>query len=393
MADVETGIGPFVATYLSAAHHFNPRRSAWLLARRASLKWSPKPPAGWLIVRLRRKRMLIAGAALVIALGSFFVVKASGVASQMANQIAIGLAAAFVAPTVNAITLDLTGSRRFARRIGRNAAFSHGGNVTTAVVAGFVGYAAGERWIFYGCAALGAAVLAAISFIRERDIDHDAARALPEGPRERGQVRPVADIFRKTEMALFVAIVLLFHFQTPPCFRSPDRNWPGRNAGRHPFTCPDASLWRRRLWSRSHTARGGLPIRWGANPSFWRHSSRWACAAFCSRSVGGRFISSASKRWTGWAPQSRACSGAHRFGSRAGHGAIQPDAGHAAGLQAAVGTGAFLGNSVAGLIAKSEGFPAAFAALSAVAAIGFALYRARMPETRAGNESLAPPPG
>jgi predicted MFS family arabinose efflux permease len=62
-------------------------------------------------------------------------------------------------------------------------------------------------------------------------------------------------------------------------------------------------------------------------------------------------------------------------------------------LQAAVGTGAFLGNSVAGLIAKSEGFPAAFAALSAVAAIGFALYRARMPETRAGNESLAPPPG
>ena len=130
----------------------------------------------------------------------------------MANQIAIGLAAAFVAPTVNAITPGLVGRQPFARRVGRNAAFSHGGNVTTAVVAGLLGYAVGQQWIFYGCAMLGVVVLATISFIRERDIDHDAARALPENRREHGQVYSLADIFRKTKMTLFLAIVIVFHF-------------------------------------------------------------------------------------------------------------------------------------------------------------------------------------
>ena len=51
-------------------------------------------------------------------------------------------------------------------------------------------------------------------------------------------------------------------------------------------------------------------------------------------------------------------------------------------MQASVGIGAFLGNSVGGLVAKAAGFPVAFAMLSAVAVCGGLLYAARMPETR-----------
>ena len=102
-------------------------------------------PAGWLIVCAAR----------IVAIGSFFVVNAASVPSQIANQIAIGLAAAFVAPTVNAITRPASSGS----------------------------FTAAPCWV-------------------------SSCPWLPS----RGRVYSLADIFRKTELALFVVIVIVFHF-------------------------------------------------------------------------------------------------------------------------------------------------------------------------------------
>ena len=156
--------------------------------------------------------------------------------------------------------------------------------MTTAVAAGFPGYAVGQQWIPYGCAMLGVVVLVTISFIRERDIDYDSARALPDR-RERVQVWSLADIFRNTHIGLFAVIITVFHFSNAAMLPLAGRNWRRKNKGRLHFTCRHASFSRRRLWSRCHGAWGGSPTRWGENPSFWQHSSCWAYAEFYSRSA------------------------------------------------------------------------------------------------------------
>lgn len=384
MADVETGIGPFVATYLSAAHHFNPAQIGLVLGSQSLAEVVAQSPAGWLIDRTRWKRLLIACAALIIAMGSFFVVKAESVPSQIANQIAIGLAAAFVAPTVNALSLGLVGHNLFARRVGRNSAFSHGGNVTTALAAGFLGYAAGQQWIFYGCAMLGIVVLVTISFIRKDDIDHDAARELPAERRGRVQVYSLADIFRKTEMALFVAIVIVFHFSNAAMLPLAGQELARAEHGKASLYMSGCIVTAQAVMVPVSYGVGRIADTVGRKPVF--------LAAFLVLALRGLLFSlgqrpvyivgvealdgvgTAIASVLGVLIVSDLAQGTGRFNLMQGM------------TQAAVGTGAFLGNSVAGLIARSAGFPVAFAALAGVAATGFLLYGARMPETNCKAE-------
>ena len=51
-------------------------------------------------------------------------------------------------PAVAAMTLGLYAREQLARRMGRNSAFDHAGNVAIAVVAGAVGYAFSQRTVF-----------------------------------------------------------------------------------------------------------------------------------------------------------------------------------------------------------------------------------------------------
>ena len=52
------------------------------------------------------------------------------------------------APAVSALTLGLVKREALARRLGRNSAFDHGGNIATALLAGAVGYAFSQRAVF-----------------------------------------------------------------------------------------------------------------------------------------------------------------------------------------------------------------------------------------------------
>ena len=54
---------------------------------------------------------------------------------------------AFV-PAVSALTLGLVSKDKLARRLGRNSAFDHGGNIAIALLAGAVGYASSQRVVF-----------------------------------------------------------------------------------------------------------------------------------------------------------------------------------------------------------------------------------------------------
>ena len=98
-------------------------------------------PIGAMIDETRAKRgaivlalaVLAFGATLIFALPTFWPV-------MIANSLMAVVGDVF-GPAVAALTLGLYVRKQFARRMGRNSAFDHAGNVAIAVAAGAVGYA------------------------------------------------------------------------------------------------------------------------------------------------------------------------------------------------------------------------------------------------------------
>jgi len=122
-------------------------------------------------------------------------------------------------PAVAAVTLGLYARKQLARRIGRNSAFDHAGNVAIAIVAGAVGYAFSQRAVFLlvpiFAVLAGIAVLSipaeAIDFDRARDFDHEAdGTGHPVGPAGYGI------LFESRPLVIFGLCVMLFHFANAP---------------------------------------------------------------------------------------------------------------------------------------------------------------------------------
>src|SRR5579883_695132 len=152
LADVNTGIGPFLAIYLTASRHWDPARVGLVVAVQSIASVIAQGPAGWLVDWSERKKWLVIVAAAVVSLGCIGIVLAPTLGTEIAAQIAIGLAAALFPPAVAAMALGIVGRDQLAGRVGRNESFNHAGNVTFALVAGAVGAWFGQQWIFYSSA-------------------------------------------------------------------------------------------------------------------------------------------------------------------------------------------------------------------------------------------------
>src|ERR1700760_742118 len=133
LADVQAGLGPFVAAYL------------------ASLGWQAgavgaaptfggvitvilQTPAGWIVDRASRKRLILVAGTLVLALGAILLAMDGHVASVYTAQGLIGFAGPFLGPTVAAITMGVVGPKLFDLQFGRNQAFNSAGNLVAAAI-------------------------------------------------------------------------------------------------------------------------------------------------------------------------------------------------------------------------------------------------------------------
>jgi sugar phosphate permease len=69
VADVKTGVGPFLAIYLQASHHWNPAHIGLAVSAMGIASVAAQTPAGALSDRLRQKRWMLVAASVVIAIG------------------------------------------------------------------------------------------------------------------------------------------------------------------------------------------------------------------------------------------------------------------------------------------------------------------------------------
>ena len=175
VADIQTGWGPFVATYLTSV--------AWtqfdiglILTIGTITGLALQIPAGALVDRVPAKRLLaalavasISASALLLALWPIFSV-------VVAAKVLHAIASSLLGPTLVAISLGLVGHALFSIRLGRNVRFLSLGNAIAAGVAGGIAYYYSNQAIFFLTAALGIPTLIALAQISSSEIDPELAR-------------------------------------------------------------------------------------------------------------------------------------------------------------------------------------------------------------------------
>jgi MFS family permease len=183
LADVRDGLGPYLAIYLLAVHHWDPASIGLVMTLAGIAALLTQTPAGALIDRTRRKRGVIIVAALLVTVSCLLLPFITSFTLVAMTQALSAVAASVFAPAISAISLGITGPRAFTRRTGRNETFNHAGNAVAALLAGGFAYLFGPVAVFYLMAVMALASVIAISFISPQAIDHDVARGFdPQGP-------------------------------------------------------------------------------------------------------------------------------------------------------------------------------------------------------------------
>ncbi len=215
MADVRDGLGPFLATYLQE----NRVPQAWIgytMTAGGLASVAMTPFAGAWVDRSFAKRAMTVAAALAIMAAS--AVAFTNLAGPMliASQIVTGIAGALLGATMAALTLGLTRAAGFKQQTGRNEAFSHAGNMISAIAAGLVAHWFGAPWMLAVMGTMTLGALLSIRVIRAADIDHEAARgdepgdAPPEPSDDQGHA-PIRALFCNRPLLLFALTCAFFH--------------------------------------------------------------------------------------------------------------------------------------------------------------------------------------
>lgn len=215
-ADVRNLFGPFINVYLVTGRGWTQTDVGLVSTGSGLLGIALQTSIGAAIDVTRAKRAVIVATMAAMSLAAV-IIYAYPTFWPMAFATAIlSLAGDAFVPAVAAITLGLVTREALARRLGRNSAFDHGGNIVIALVAGAVGYLFSQRVVFLLVPFFATLTAAATLSIPAGEIDHDRARDLGKDNVEDGAAKGLGILFRTPKLAIFASCALLFHFANAP---------------------------------------------------------------------------------------------------------------------------------------------------------------------------------
>jgi MFS family permease len=380
LADVRDGLGPYLAIYLLTVQKWDAASIGIVMTIGGVAAIVAQTPAGAWIDRTKAKRLLVIVAAVIVTGASLLLPLFPNFTPVAALQILTGAAGSVFQPAIAAITLGMAGPKAFAKRTGRNEAFNHAGNAAAATIAGVSAYFFGPIVVFYLMAATAAASIIATLAIPEKAIDHDLARGFADD-HDHSKHHPsgLAVLLACKPLMIFAVCVTLFHFA---------------NAAMLPLVGQKLSLVNKELgtslmsacivaaqlvmvpiamvvgakadiWGRKPIFLAGfltLPIR-GVLYTFWDNSF-WLVGVQLLDGVGAGIFGALFPLVV--ADLTR---GTGRFNVSQG------------AITTALGIGAALSSSFAGVIVVKAGYSAAFLFLAAVATVALAVFWLAMPET------------
>jgi len=214
LADVRGAVGPYLNVFLVTQQHWSQSQVGVVTTISGLLGLVVQTPIGAAIDGTRAKRGAIVLALAVLSVAAIIIFAWPSFWPVLFANSLMAIVGDVFGPAVAALTLGLFARKQLARRMGRNSAFDHAGNVGIAVVAAAVGYAFSQRAVFLlvpvfaGLASI--AVLSiqatAIDYNRARDLDdeHGAAATAPK-PADYGI------LFKSRPLVVLGLCVMLFH--------------------------------------------------------------------------------------------------------------------------------------------------------------------------------------
>ncbi len=380
LADVQGGVGPFLAAFLTGARHWDAGRVGMVLTIGGLASVLARGPAGALTDATQAKRALIAAAAIAVALAAAAMAMWPDVWPVAAAQAVNGVADAVFPAAVAAISLGIVGRARFTARVGRNEAWNHAGNVLTAITAGLAGsylLPSGALWI---AALLALAVLAPLAALRASDIDHVTARGADDGDRGRSDPDGLRVLLRNRPLLAFIAAITLFHFANAAMLPLAGEVLARRSPGAASLAMAACIVVAQATMVPTALLVGRRADRWGRKTLL--------LIGFAALPLRGVLFALLHDPAAVVAVQVLDGVGAGLFGAlflivvadlTEGTGRYNLAQGLAATCW---GLGAALSNGVAGSIADAFGYGAAFLALTLCAAAALLLFWLTVPETR-----------
>jgi MFS family permease len=210
LADVQTGVGPFLAIYL-AKSGWNEQTVGLALTVGGIAGILAQTPAGALVDRAHSKRTLIALGVIALAAGALMIAILPQLWPVMTAQILIGGSSSIFIPAICAISLGVVGRARFDRRQGRNQTFNAAGNVVAAVSMGVIAYCLSDRGIFFFVIALAIPTLSALAMIRPEEVDYDLARGA-QTETSASTSASVVSLLKDRPLVIFLICAVMFHF-------------------------------------------------------------------------------------------------------------------------------------------------------------------------------------
>lgn len=387
LADVQSGLGPFLGIYLINKEGWNPASIGLVLTLGGAVGLLLNAPAGALIDRTRHKRGLLMGAAALTAVGTFVVTLTPSVTVVTSAQLMTGVAAVVLGPVIGAIALGLVGPRAFAGRTGRMQAFNHAGNVVGSTVYGLAGYLISLRAGFWIASVSGILVVIAALMIKSQLINNDLARGL--APKDAGDDQPSGlTLLLRNRPLLMLALVTML--------------WQLANGAMLPITgqklavgnSHEGALFQAALIIVAQLVMIPMAILVGRNTDRWGRKPLFI-AAFVVLPIRGLLFTLAANTASIIAIQTLDGVGAGLQGAlfpimvadlTRGSGRFNVALGAATMIQ---GIGAAVSTTLAGAIVVAGGYATAMAALTGIAVLALILLIIGVPET--AHRSSGPP--
>ena len=215
-ADVRNLFGPFINVYLVTGQHWTQTDVGLITTGSGLLGIALQTPIGAAIDVTRAKRAVIVATMAAMTFSALIIYAFPTFWPMTIATSVLSLAGDAFVPAVSALTLGLVARNALARRLGRNSAFDHGGNIAIALVAGGVGYLFSQRVVFLLVPFFAALTSAAVLMIPAAAIDHDRARDLGHVGADDGAAAGWNVLFRTRPLMIFAVSALLFHFANAP---------------------------------------------------------------------------------------------------------------------------------------------------------------------------------
>jgi MFS family permease len=209
MADMQSGIGPFVGVFLTQRGWDSGLiGTAMTVGNVAGMLITT--PVGGFIDSSRHKRAWVIVPGIAVVAASSIILMWQSFWAVTASQIATSIAGAAIVPAVTGITLGMVGQKGFNRQNGRNQAFNHAGNMVGAAASGLLGWYFGYFSVFLLAALFGVITVACVFMISPGAIDHRAARGSKEDAPD-SQPSGLVVLLKHKPLLLLALALAVFH--------------------------------------------------------------------------------------------------------------------------------------------------------------------------------------